>query len=176
MKQWFINRFQYFPLSIFMAYALWNGEPSKERWLDAFVLSAIAGLVQLVTIAAKKSPANRLVLATNVYLILGGIAVFSKQWWYLQIYYQLKASAILLSMALIGLIATYFTEAGYLGVSSINNNKTKKFSMYLLLATVVCLGISQFFHGNMLLAGILPIVAVINLQLYLQKKLIKSEV
>ena len=106
MPRWIFSLFQFFPLSLFAAYAFWHGLPSNERWIEAFQISAIAGIVQLGIVLPQRFLLNRLVLAGNIYLILGGLAALTGQWWYLQIYDYLRESAIFLAMLLVGIVGT----------------------------------------------------------------------
>lgn len=175
MKQFIINRFEFLPLSVFLVYALWNGEPSLDRWRIAFEISAVAALIHLVAILTQKKPVNRLILAVNFYLMLGGLAVVSKQWWFLEMYNYFRATSILFLMAVIGFITTYFTKTGYIGILDVDKGKTKGFSLYLLIITIICLVISHSFRENTFLAGIVPFIIVVNSQIYLKRTLAKYE-
>jgi hypothetical protein len=163
MRKWIFALIQFFPLSIFATFAFWNGIPSNDRWLDAFQLGAVLGLLQLVILLPQKKPLNRLVLAGNIYLILGGVAVFMEQWWYLKLYGSLRESAIIIIMLTIGLITTFASSSGFIAVK----NSARIFSIYLLIATTAMLPFAIYFEGNRTYAAVLPIVFLAVLQRYL---------
>ena len=83
MTKWIFALVQFFPLSIIACYAFWDGTPTVQRWLDAFEVGALLGMIQLLFLAPQKRLLNRLILAGNLYLICGGVAVFFQQWWYI---------------------------------------------------------------------------------------------
>jgi hypothetical protein len=154
MSKWVFILVQFFPVSAFATFAFWYGVPSNDRWLVAFQFGALLGVIQLAVLLPTKSPLNRLVLAVNVYLILGGLSVLFNQWWYLQIYDLLRESAILLLMLIIGLVTTFSTNSGFIAVKA----SKRKFSIYMLMATCVMLLVSIYFRGDRVYAAVLPII------------------
>ena len=166
MPRWIFSLFQFFPLSLFATYAFWHGLPTNERWIEAFQLSAVAGIVQLVIVLPQRFPLNRLVLAGNIYLILGGVAALTGQWWYLQIYDELRESAIFLAMLMVGIVATFATRHGFIGVRGADLEKTRHYSILLLGATAICLLPAVAFAGNRVWSAVMPIIALALLQRY----------
>tara|TARA_R110001592_G_scaffold82271_2_gene243712 strand:+ start:2035 stop:2577 length:543 start_codon:yes stop_codon:yes gene_type:complete len=166
MSKWIFALIQFFPLSTFATFAtfaFWNVNPSNERWLDAFQLGALLGLIQLAILLPQNTPLNRLVLAGNIYLILGGLAVFFQQWWYLKLYDSLRESAIILLMAFIGTITTFASSSGFIAVKG----STRELSIYLLVATFLMLPFAIYFEGNRTYAAVFPIIFLAIFQRYL---------
>ena len=163
MSKWIFTLIQFFPLSTFATFAFWNGAPSNDRWVDAFQISACLGLIQLAVLLPQKPPLNRLVLAGNIYLILGGLAALSQQWWYLKLYGSLRESAIILLMVIVGSLTTFISSSGFIAVKGSH----RKFSIYLLIATILMLPFSFYFEGNRIYAAVLPIIFLAILQRYL---------
>lgn len=163
MSKWIFALIQFFPLSVFAMYAFWSDTPSNERWLTAFELGAILGLIQLLVLLPQKTPLNRLVLAGNIYLILGGLAAFLQQCWYLALYNYLRESAILILMVLVGAISTFMSASGFIAVKG----SDRKFSIYLLLAAISMIPVAIFFEGNRTYAAVIPIIFLAILQRYL---------
>ncbi len=163
LNKWLLALIQFFPLSIFASYAFWHGVPSNERWLDAFQLGAFLGVFQLIIVSLQNKPINRLILAGNVYLILGGLAVFFEQWWYLQIYGELRESAIILLIIIIGITSTFISSSGFIAVK----NSEKKLSLYLLLAAIFVLPASIYFEGQRIYSAVIPIILLALFQRYL---------
>jgi hypothetical protein len=163
MSKWIFSLIQFFPLSTFATFAFWHGTPSNDRWLDAFQLGALLGLIQLTILLPRKDPLNRLVLAANFYLIFGGLAVFFEQWWYLDLYNSLRESAIILLMVIIGLVTTFSSSAGFIAVQG----SARVLSLYLLTASIFMLALAIYFEGNRTYAAVLPIIFLAVLQRYL---------
>jgi len=166
MPRWIFSLFQFFPLSLFATYAFWDGLPTNERWIEAFQISAIAGIIQLVIALTQRFPLNRLVLAGNIYLILGGLAALTGQWWYLQIYDYLRESAIFLAMLVVGIVATFTTRYGFIAAQRANLEWTRHYSILLLGATVICFIPALAFEGNRVWSAVVPIIALAVLQRY----------
>lgn len=163
MNKWIFALVQFFPLSSFAMFAFWSGPPSNARWLEAFQLGALLGIVQLTILLPQKMPLNRLVLAGNIYLIFGGVAVYFKFWWFLELYNTLRESAIILLMTIVGCLTTFMSSSGFIAVK----NSARRFSIYLLLATASMIPVSVIFEGNRLYAVVLPIIVLAVLQRYL---------
>jgi len=163
MSRWVFALIQFFPLSTFATFAFWYGSPTNERWLEAFQLGALLGLIQLVILLPQNKPLNRLVLAGNIYLMLGGLAAFFQQWWYLKLYDALRESAIILLMVIVGVLTTFGSSSGFIAVSG----SARKFSVYLLLASISMLPFAIIFEGQRLYAAVLPIIFLAILQRYL---------
>lgn len=136
--------------------------PTNDRWLQAFQFGAVLGLLQLLILLPQARPLNRLVLAGNIYLILGGIAVFLQQWWVLALYGVLKEAGIILLMLVVG-VSSLFTRSGFVAMG----DSSKKYSLSLLLATLLMLPVAIFFAGNRFLAAVLPIVFLAGFNRYL---------
>lgn len=166
MPRWIFAFFQFFPLSLFAAYAFWHGLPTNDRWIEAFQISAIAGVLQLIIVVPQRFPLNRLVLAGNIYLILGGLAAITGQWWYLQIYDCLRESAIFVAMLVVGVVATFTTRYGFIAAQGANHEWTRHYSILLLGATAICFIPALAFEGSRVRSAVVPIVALAVLQRY----------
>lgn len=162
---------QFLPLSAFAIYAFWNGEPEGLRWSNAYAFGSILALLQFIIFFFLKRPSNRLILAANLYLLLGGLAVLLKQWWFFQIYGALRESAILLSMSVVGIFTTLFTPAGFIGIRNSNFKKTKQYSFLLLALTFAAFCISFANRGNTLFGATIPIIVLALSNRYFAKRL-----
>ncbi len=167
MPKWIFALVQFFPLSLFATYAFWHGVPDEQRWREAFQLSAVAAVIQLLIVLPQSRPANRLVLAANTYVMLGGIAFMTHQWWFLKLYDSLRESAIFIVMLCVGAMAMLFTKAGYAALSDAPRGTTTRASLWLLGATLLALGTSVLFRGDQTLAAVIPIIALAVLQRFL---------
>jgi hypothetical protein len=152
---------QFLPLSTFSTYAYWSGEPSNDRWVDAFIIGGVLGIVQLAMILyfARRSPLNRLVLAANLYLIVGGIACVMQWWDFMSLYATAMESAILGLMVVVGLVSTLFSRYGFIGVKiGPQRQLVKQYSFILLGSTLVAFAASLIFRGDSTFAAVIPII------------------
>jgi hypothetical protein len=170
VPRWIFSLLQFFPLSLFAAYAFWNGAPDDARWQRAFELAAIAAIIQLGILVAQHRPVNRLVLAGNIYLLLGGAAFLTRQWWFLRYYDALRETAIFIVMILTGLITMFATREGYAALPDAPRADAMRASLALLAATAAALGLSIVFRGNRYAAAVLPILALAVLQQVLVRR------
>lgn len=160
MPRWIFALLQFLPLSLFATYAFWYGAPDELRWQHAFQLASVAALVQLAIVLPQPRPASRLVLAANLYLLLGGIAFFAQQWWFLRLYDALRESAIFVIMLAVGVATTLGSRAGFVAAPSFPRVPVVRASLCLLAATAAALAVSMSYRGDRYLAAVYPIIAL----------------
>jgi len=116
---------------------------------------------------------SRLILSANLYLILGGLAAFFQQWWYLELYNTLQESAIFIMMLFVAVITMLGTNNGFVGIDKAlitdakERVKINKKSAYLFIGVLVSLVVSVFFKGNITISVVAPIVVLAIFQRYL---------
>lgn len=155
---------QFLPLMLFGTYAFWHGAPTDDRWVEAFKLGGLAALAHLLIVLPRARPADRLVLGANLYLLAGGLAAFTQQWWFLRYYGTLRESAIFLFMLGVGAVATFGTAAGFLAVPGAPAEKVRRHSLVMLAATTAALAVSFAFRGHTQVSTGLPVLALTLLQ------------
>jgi hypothetical protein len=165
--------FQFLPLSLFSTIGFWQAQTSNENWLLAFQVAALVGIVQLLLLVNQKTVVSRLILSANFYLILGGLAAFFQQWWYLELYNTLQESAIFMMMILVALMTILGSNKGFVGIDkTLIKNATERFninkkSAYLFIGVLVSLAISVAFKGDIVFSAVTPIVVLAVFQRYL---------
>ncbi|WP_222566149.1 hypothetical protein [Novilysobacter antarcticus] len=160
MPKWIFAFIQFVPLSLFATYAFWSGTPDESRWEMAFKLASLAAIIQLAIIVPQRRPTNRLILAANLYLLLGGLAFLTHQWWFLKLYNSLQEAAIFILMLAVGIVATLTSAAGYIGAQG----SPRRASLVLLFATALALMFALAFRGDRYLAAVYPIIGLGILQ------------
>ena len=170
IRTWLLSIIQLTPLYLFFGYAVWTGEADNSRWIIAYKISSIAALLGFIVLIVKPRPANRFILAIYTYLILGGLAAYSHQWWLLRIYKEHREAALIMTVLVIGIFSTLFSKGGFLGVVTSCQLSRAKASSTLLITTLCCLAFSINFTGNTLLAGYLPFMLLLFVQRYLSNK------
>jgi hypothetical protein len=175
VPRWIFSLLQFFPLSLFAAYAFWNGAPDDALWQRAYELAAIVAIIQLSVLLSQRRPVNRLVLAGNIYLLFGGVAFLTSQWWFLRYYKSLRESAIFIVMILIGLVTMFGTREGYAALPDAPRGDAMRASIVLLAGTAAALGLSIAYRGNRCAAAVLPILALTVLQqMLVRRQAVKS--
>jgi len=154
---------QFLPLTVFLRVALLQGTPQTENWLLAFAWGGSVAVVQLALFAvfARAHPMNRLILGVDVYLILGGVAVFSNQIGLLQALRGLQESGIFLCLLLVGLVTTMASPAGFVGAPAVSGqHDTKVYSWILLGLAGVGALMSFVFRGQMVFSAAIPLIVL----------------
>jgi hypothetical protein len=153
--------FQFFPLSVFVGHAFWEGPPASDRWLHSFMISGLVALGQFIVLSKSPKPFNRLILGANVYLMFGGFSAAIRWLTALELLNALREVGVLLSMLFVGLVATLSTSAGFIGiVNDQEASKIKRLSLIMIFATLLGLLLSIFYKGNFLVSAVLPITAL----------------
>jgi hypothetical protein len=103
-------------LATFAMIAFGTGAPDVATWRRAFLIGGTVAVLELGVLFAMAKPANRLVVAANVYLAAGGLAFALQQWWFLKGYERFGLSGILLAMLVVGVVTTFASRAGFVGM------------------------------------------------------------
>jgi hypothetical protein len=165
--------FQFLPLSLFSMIGFWQLETSNQTWLLAFQVAALVGICQLLLIFKLNIVMSRLILSANIYLILGGLASFFQQWWYLEFYNLLQESAIFIVMIFVGISTMLLSKNGFVGINKTLVKEAKeridinKKSAYLFIAVLISLVVSLVFKGDIAISVVSPIVFLALFQRYL---------
>ncbi len=84
-------------LAIFAAVAFSAGAPTDDRLIGAFKIGAVLAAAGLTVWLARAAPANRLIMGANLWLLAGGGAAFTGQWWWLKGYQRMGEASLFLS-------------------------------------------------------------------------------
>lgn len=159
ISPWILVFVQFLPLSFFATYAFWHGEPTDDRWMEAFQWGALAALIQLLIVLPQRRPINRLILAANLYLLVGGGAVLTHQWWLLQTYGVLREAGIFIAILIVGIVTTLVSPAGFIATLA-TQSEVRRASLRLLVAVMLALGMSLVFAGDTTWAAVVPIICL----------------
>jgi hypothetical protein len=174
-----MNRFyklvQFLPLTIFVLISRIYGT-TDDVWSMAFQIGAVAACLQILIFIVSKKSLNRILLGTNLFLILGGVGFYFRFKPILNIYGTMREATIFCSLLLVGIVSTLFTQRGYIDTDKLLDNKVtiKKSSIFLLAITAVSLVISVLMRGNIWLSGTLPFIFILVAKSLLVKKMAKS--
>ena len=146
-------------LAVFAAVAFSAGAPTDERLIVAFKLGAVLAGVELAVLLVRAAPANRLIVGANAWLLAGGLAAFTEQWWWLKGYQHLGETSLFLSMLGVGIVATAFTPTGFVATDG-PRRKVVLASLAMLLAVGLAAMVSVQFRGDVKWAAVLPVIAL----------------
>ena len=155
-------------LAVFAAYAFAQGAPTEERWVLSFKLGACLAALELLVLARRAAPINRLILGANIWLLVGGLAAFLQQWWLLRGYERFGEASLFGAMLAVGIVTTLVMPSGFVAVSG-PRRKVLLASSALLAAVTVALAIAVTFQGNVKVAAVLPVIALSWLNRALQR-------
>ena len=152
------------PLLIFVVYIKLINTASLENWRSPFVIGGTAALIVILLFFYKKIIFDRMLLGVNLYLISGSLAFITRQLWLAGIYNQLQASGMILWIIATGITAIFLSPKGFIGVDSSDKNSIKKYSIYLLLFSVIAFTVSFRMRGNILFSELVPFTCLFLLQ------------
>jgi hypothetical protein len=164
------------PLSLFASYAFAHGAPTDDRWVGAFKLGAVAALVQIALFAWLRWTGSRLILGANLWLLVAGAAAFARLWWVLRGYGVLAESGIFVAMLAVGVVATFATRGGFVGVASAAPAEVRRASWIMLAATAGAVAMAVAFRGDRTWAAAMPVIALAVLQRTLASRLRREPV
>lgn len=85
-------------LALFAYLAFGSATTSDEQFVFAFKASGAVAAAELATLLARATPANRLIIGANIWLIAGGMAALLEQWWFLRTYQQFGEASLFCAM------------------------------------------------------------------------------
>ena len=146
-------------LAFFAYLAFGRGHPTDESFVFAFKVSGVVAAVELALLLARATPANRLILGANIWLIAGSVAAFFEQWWWLRFYQQFGEASLFVSMLLVGLVSTFSSSAGFIAKRGPSPSVLRA-SLVLLAAVACALAVAIYFRGNVKYAAVIPVIAL----------------
>jgi hypothetical protein len=157
-------------LAFFAYLAFGRGQSTDESFVFAFKASALVAVIELGLLLARASPANRLILGANLWLIAGGVAALLEQWWWLRIYQQFGEASLFVFMLLVGLVSTLSSSAGFVAKHGPKPSVIRA-SLVLLAAVACALAVAVYFRGNVKYAAVIPVIALSWLNRLLRHRL-----
>lgn len=154
-----VQVFQFFPLAVFMAVAR-NGSFQSSVWPVAFQWGALSAIVETIVIfAVLKVRLSHLIAAVNVFLIFGGIGFYFNNRTLLSALDHLRATGLIISVALVTLISMIASKG-----------TLNKYSYIFMGAVILAAGFSYMNRAEVFLSGVLPFVFLIISKRILEKK------
>ncbi len=159
------------PLPVFLLYAAVIDQSIPHNWLGPFLASSSIAILTTTILLFNKVPLNRLIIGISLYLIIGCFALLTNHTWLNQMYGIFKASGMLASIIIVGIISLLVNPAGFIGVKSPNRKKVVLFSLALLLAALLAFSLSFSLQGNKLLSEVIPFIGLFAIQSFLRSQM-----
>jgi hypothetical protein len=145
------------------------------NWKLAFIVGACIALLERSLLVAKRLPLDRLLLGVDMFLVVGGAGFLFNITFILLLYERLMQATLFAFVLVVGILTTFLTERGFLGIRHHERSQVLSYSLYLIGAGVVAFLVSFAFRGNYLLAGVIPFTGMIVAKSILAKRLRKPE-
>jgi len=162
------------PLSAFLLYIRNIDTEIPQNWEAPFIISGLMVLIVIIFFLYRKILFNRILLGINIYLLCGGMAFITHQWWLNRLYDTLQASGMLLLIIITGILSIFLSSKGFIGANSPDKKNVKRFSVYLLLCSVFAFAISFGFRGSRILSELVPFIGLFFFQSLLKRRLAKK--
>lgn len=160
---------RFLPLTMFMLCASLRPAEGDARWLFAFKAGGAAACVHLLFFLCRERVVNRLILAVDLWLLLGGMAAFFHWEPALLLLRQTKETSLFAVICLVGAASTACGGAGFIGGPA-GTRQTRIYSGILLGLVVLCGILSFLCNGRLFLSAVLPLVFCIVADSFLRKR------
>jgi len=151
---------QWLSLFIFLLFARFY-EMTDDLWRQAFYVSSVCAIVITAFLLYKKIIIDRLRFGINFFLITGAFAFLIESESILRLFNMYKGVVFFGGIAIVGIITTFFSPLGFLGVSVSNKHALKNKSLVLLGVTIIALMWSFFMNDyGTILSIVIPFVGL----------------
>lgn len=159
------------PLCVFLIYARMIDLSDSYNWLGPYLASSLLAVAISLYLLHQKVILNRLFVGINAYFLSGCLGLIVHWSWLNHLYGVLQASGMLIWILFIGVWASIFSPAGFIGVLVDDRARNMQLSTLLLVLTVAAFGVSYCFIGNRIMGEFIPFTSLFMAQRYLRKRL-----
>lgn len=164
-------------LTLFLLYIHLVDMTVRADWLLPYLLSSVAGVGAIVYLYRRGLILNRLFVGITLYFCSGLAGLITGWDWFNQSYGELGAVAMLGWILLVGLIASFASPYGFLGIKAPGYFSIIGGSLWLLLATLIATTAAASFMNNKLSGEWLPFIFLFSMRsllLHLDKKMLSA--
>lgn len=115
MNKKYITIIEFIPIVAFGLVVRLTSE-NGVNWKLAFIIGAFFAVFEKALLVAKRFPLDRLLLGVDVFLIIGGVGFLFNISLILNTYDRLIQATLFASLLAIGLLTTFLTERGFVGI------------------------------------------------------------
>jgi len=162
-------------LTVFLLYIHLADMNARADWLLPYLLASAVGLGAIVYMYRRGLILNRLFVGITLYFCSGFVGLITGWDWLNKGYGELGALAMLGWILLAGLVASFISPYGFLGIKSPGYFSIMGGSLLLLLAGLIAAVAAASFMNNKLLGEWLPFIFLFSMRsllLHLDKKML----
>lgn len=145
-------------LTLFLIYIHLVEMKMSQDWLAPYFLSSVTGLLASAYLIKRGVILNRLFLGITLYFLSGLFGLTVKWVWLNQLYGELGAVAMLCWIIVIGMLSSFFSTHGFLGLTQTGVFSIKTGSLLLLFACIIATVFAWHFAGSKLLGEWIPFI------------------
>ncbi len=131
------------------------------NWKLAFTFGACLAVLEKALLLAKGFPLDRLFIGVDAFLIIGGAGFLLNIRIVLYICGTLIQATLFASLVAVGILTTFLSGRGFVGVEHQDRRRVMVYSLYLLAVATAAFLVSLVFRGNNILAGALPFAGIV---------------
>ncbi|MFT7559028.1 MAG: hypothetical protein ACI93R_000931 [Flavobacteriales bacterium] len=164
------------PLVVFLI-LIRNLENPKEAssWFIPYFICSLLSIASSTLLISTKTIINRCFIGIYSYFYLGLIAQLLNLDKFNQILGQLEAAAMMLCIAIAGLLYTIVSRHGFVGVKNGRTPLAISYSGLLTAAAFLATGISYISQGNVILSDFVPFIGIFGAMGIAQNALSKQK-
>lgn len=172
-QQGIIPYLKFLPLTAFLLYARIYGF-TEQAWQGAFIAAGIFATCITIYLLLQSIILDRLMLGVNLFFFVGAAAFSLKIMPILKFYGTYQGAAFFLNIVVIGLITTFISPAGFVGIYHHDKTALKTASYKLLAVSFAYLCISFLLQNyGLFISAALPFIALRLVRDMLVKNLAK---
>ncbi len=151
---------QWLPLFVFLMFARFY-DMTDDLWRQAFYVSSLCAILVTAFLLYKKIIIDRLRFGINLFLMSGAVAFLTDSESVLRFFEMYKGVVFFGGIIVVGIITTFFSPLGFIGISVTNQQELKKSSLLLLGATIGALVWSFFMNDyESIVSIVVPFIAL----------------
>jgi hypothetical protein len=159
---------EYLPLASFLMAARLVGA-GENKWPRAFEVGAAVTLFSCLILMSKRRIPSPILMGISLFLFVGGLSFATGFSPLLRLYGTLMESALFISILFVGIVTTFASPQGFIGLAGGEPKRVRAGSYGLLAVAGLAVAASWHFHGRMFWAGVIPMVSLLLVSTVLRR-------
>jgi len=168
-----INILNCIPFFVLVAYVSWHGAADLS-WENALILGSSLSCVVIGIQLYYNVIINRFFFSLYLSLITGAMLFLTKSYYVLYYYKTYSGTTILLTLALVAILTTFFTRSGFFEIELSDKRRVKKSLLHFLIVNVAAIVWSLVMNSyGMIISLLMPWALLHGLHRILRNKLVR---
>ena len=163
MKAFALRAIEALPLAVFLIYMAVMNPQAQIEWRAPYYAATALALAGTALLWRSGAVLNRIYLGIALYFVSGTVALLTRWPWLNAEYGRLEGTAMLFWVLGLGVLFTFFSKRGYLGIDA-PASVVRRSSWLLLAITAIATAVSLAFLGRRVLSSFVPFIAVFAAQ------------